>query len=461
MEFKLLEPLEEKITNNKSRGVIKWIIGIGITLIALIVCLAVIVYFALLQITDRLEEPNLAGLTAPIFAGPTIRNHIAFVGNDSNIWLVSPDGEQIRFLTKDSRGYRFPTWAPDGRYLAFVGPNDDDKTVLYVSPASESNPKIIFDDEKSAPFYLYWAPDSQTITFLTQESSGLSMRQVSANRPDNQRILEEGAPFYWVWSPSGDKLLMHVGGSRALSEKAHISILENQSNAQRIELDTAPGRFQAPAWSTDGSHFFYIAANENGRESIFKINAETLAQTVVTNLSGFVYFVLSPNNNNIAYLQIERGNRPPFGNAYVVGTDGKGQKQVTDRLVASMYWSPDGSKLALLTLARNNDGSSAKTGGLAAPLRQKLTLRWWIYHIESGDLEPLISFNPTTAFLQTVPYFDQYHLSLTFWSPDSRYFVITKEDPSGADGTVWVIDTTDQTEPRQVGEGTLAVWSWH
>jgi hypothetical protein len=53
-----------------------------------------------------------------------------------------------------------------------------------------------------------------------------------------------------------------------------------------------------------------------------------------------------------------------------------------------------------------------------------------------------------------------YHLSLTFWSPDSRYFVVTKRSNEGLDGTVWVIDTTGQEEPRQIGKGYLAVWSW-
>jgi hypothetical protein len=93
-------------------------------------------------------------------------------------------------------------------------------------------------------------------------------------------------------------------------------------------------------------------------------------------------------------------------------------------------------------------------------LAQKAFLRWWIYYVETDELEPLITFSPTLDFLQTIPFFDQYHLSLTFWSPDSRYFVITKAKPGGREGTVWVIDTMNQEEPLQIGEGRLAVWSW-
>ena len=63
--------------------------------------------------------------------------------------------------------------------------------------------------------------------------------------------------------------------------------------------------------------------------------------------------------------------------------------------------------------------------------------------------------------MQTVPYFDQYHLSLTFWSPDSRYFVVTSQrSPDDNDADVFVLDTTFVDGQRQIGMGRMAVWSW-
>jgi Tol biopolymer transport system component len=317
----------------------------------------------------------------------------------------------------------------------------------------------LFNDPASAPFYLYWSPDSQSITFLTQERSGLAMRLANAKASTN-RLMAEGNPFYWVWSPAGDKLLMHVGGARAYSKNAHLSILENRAEADRVELNLAPGRFQAPDWSSDGTHFFYIAEDERGHESIYKTNAETLEQTAVTELVGYTFMVLSPDDKHVAYLQIEEDDHPPFGTAYIVDADGNNRRRLTDNLVGSIYWSPDGKRLALLTLALPGDEPTAKAAGLAAPLPQKIIFRWLIYDVETEEVEILTSFTPTRDFLQTVPYFDQYHRSLTFWSPDSRYFVTTKQKSGPADGTVWVYEVTGKEEPRQIGEGTLAVWSW-
>ncbi len=445
----------------KSSFPVKWVVGTALTTVVILICASVVGYLGYVQIRSNLETSGFTELTAPIFDVEPIANQIAFIGNDRNVYTVTPDGEDLQQMTDDGRGYSFPTWAPDSRRLAFIGPDSNDNTSLYMAAASNGETDILYNEPNSAPFYLYWAPDSQSITFLTQERSGLAMRQANARIPDEQRLLEQGAPFYWAWSPNSEKLLMHVGGSRAVSDEAHISLLHNEEEAIRIELDLAPGGFQAPVWSSNGQYFFYIASDEDDDTvSIYRNEAETLEQIKLTNLDGFAYMVLAPDDNHIAYLQIERGDRPPFGTAYIVGTEGNGHKKLTERPVSSMYWAPDGSKVALLTFAESGDGSTAKAGGLASPLSQEVNLRWWIYDVEKEELQPLVSFNPTAAFLQTVPYFDQYHLSLTFWSPDSRYFVVTREKRQGSGGNILVMDTEGKEEPIQVGEGTIAVWSW-
>jgi len=439
---------------------LKWII-LGLIGVGFITCTAVSIGVLLAFDTIR-NTIETTSQYIPLFADQPLTNHIAFMGNDNNMWLVSPDGENLRSITNDGKRYRFPVWAPDGRRLAFIGQDEVNRSSLFISTTGNySDPIEVFKRPGSSPFYLYWAPDSNSITFLTQEQSGLAMRKINTRSPNEDETLGEGAPFYWVWSPQSDKMLVHVGGSRATSDEAHISILENldETAADQVELNLAPGRFQAPVWSSDGSYFYYIAADDD-QESIYKTNAATLNQQLVTNLGGAANMVLSPDDRHIAYTQFERGLRPPFGHAYLVDTDGKNHKRIMDEPAASLYWSPDGKKLALLSISLVNEGPTASLGALASPLPQELFLRWWIYDVDKETLEPLISFSPTDAFLQTVPFYDQYHLSLTFWSPDSQYFVVTKGKTDSDDGTVWVVDTTGQEEPQQIGEGTLAVWSW-
>jgi len=90
-------------------------------------------------------------------------NQIAIVGNDGNVWLASQSQNELQRVTGDQRGYRFPTWSPDGKRLAFIGVDDQDRPTLYVTTGARRQPKIIYNDPSSAPFYIYsvsgWSVD--------------------------------------------------------------------------------------------------------------------------------------------------------------------------------------------------------------------------------------------------------------------------------------------------------------
>ena len=453
----------------------RWPIFVAFSCLGLvaIICIGLAISLIVLQTqTDLVDQ--MTALLRPETALTPARyeydgidiNQIAFVGNDHNIWLVSPDGRDLRPLTDDGSaefGYQFPTWAPDSRHIAFVGPTSARDLALFVSPSETLAPNVIFQSATADPFYLYWSPNSEEITFLTQEQSGLAMRLANIMSGQESRILEKGSPFYWTWSPGSDRLLMHVGGSRAFTPEAHLSLLDNQADATRIELPPAPGRFQAPIWAPDGQHLFYVAESSQGEDAIFQMEVGSQEEYPIADLRGLgvTYMVISPDGRHVAYLESD-GTRPvPLGSPMLVNlTETEVPRLITNRSVMSMYWSPDGEKLALLTADTGDGEPSAKRSGLAAPLPQRVQFRWWVYHLSDGTLTALQTIEPTFDFFQTIPYFDQYHLSLTFWSPDSRNLVITSGIDDQQNGEVLVLDVTGQAPSRKIGMGRLAVWSW-
>jgi hypothetical protein len=58
--------------------------------------------------------------------------------------------------------------------------------------------------------------------------------------------------------------------------------------------------------------------------------------------------------------------------------------------------------------------------------------------------------------------FNQYTLSHSLWSSDSRYLVYADRDERQVE-RVWLIDTQAErgAAPIFVGEGTLGIWSWN
>jgi hypothetical protein len=101
---------------------------------------------------------------------------------------------------------------------------------------------------------------------------------------------------------------------------------------------------------------------------------------------------------------------------------------------------------------------------LAAPARvQRRTLQvtWHVIDLEHDRTIDLNTFEPTESFLYLIQYFDQFAQSVALWSPDSRSLVYTGQPLIGERG-VYVIDAQDAAaQPRFVGPGDFAIWSWH
>ena len=76
--------------------------------------------------------------------------------------------------------------------------------------------------------------------------------------------------------------------------------------------------------------------------------------------------------------------------------------------------------------------------------------------LDTGKARHLTTFTPTGSFLNLLPFFDQYHRSMTLWSPDSRKMVIAANDKQGPG--IYVIDTQTGTSTR-IASGDLASWS--
>ena len=114
-------PVEQETSraSGRSWSVKKLILGLSLLGVVTLACLGTIAYATLGQLWQDFSSSRFS---ASVFSVKPVSNKIAFVGNDDNVWLVSPNGNDLNQITNDGKGYRFPTWAPDGNYLAYIGP---------------------------------------------------------------------------------------------------------------------------------------------------------------------------------------------------------------------------------------------------------------------------------------------------------------------------------------------------
>ncbi len=151
-------------------------------------------------------------------------NRIAFTDPQGRLATVAADGSDLRVLSGLERRFQFPAWSPDDSLLAAIAV-DAQGGAVYITPDAESAElNELYRSRSETPFYLYWAPDSQSLGFLANHPSGLGLHLASVDDADS-RLRLTGRPFYWQWSADSRELLIHSGFSGPSASLGFISAL--------------------------------------------------------------------------------------------------------------------------------------------------------------------------------------------------------------------------------------------
>ena len=395
---------------------------------------------------------------------------IAYVGPEGNIYVSDQGGGQLKSITEDAkipesetdsfRFYQTPTWSYDGKHLAYVGLSGEGTQItseVYIASIEEDSSIKVFSETNEAPFYLYWAPDNENVSFLSSTTSGqpLILENVSATGGERV-ILDTGSPYYWSWAPDGHVMIVHAGGASAASAE-RLAFLEVGSEITEDGIEMSPGTFQAPAWSPDGSHILLaIKDDETGDKSIVVTNAAGEPQKILGYFAGEAAFAWSRDSEKVAYIASDQVIQDGLlGPLHVTNLD-TSEEIVQDRKVLAFFWSPNSKRIAYFVPFLNN---ATQSDGEENSTNQNILLQLNVLDVETGENHEQFNFVPTTEFLSVLVYFDQYHQSNTIWSPDNNNLVLSFVDGDGHSG-IAVVAASGQLEPRLLGPGTVAFWSW-
>jgi Tol biopolymer transport system component len=369
---------------------------------------------------------------------------------DGNLVTLRPDGTERLTLAVAAEGeveLSQAAWAPDGTRVAWGQLDQLEGSVrTQVVTSAPGGGERTAAEVPFLPFYLAWDPTSRHVAYLGNQGDGVGLGVVeeAVGEAPNARSLDEGQPYYFAWSPAGDRLLIHEGDDR-------LEELDLEGGTEIV--DERPGVFQAPAWSPDGLTQLYVRRGGGLRQTIVaRLRGRDRAQDLVP-IVGAGFMVLSPDGQRMAFQALspdeldlydrDLPERVEDVGVTVVDLDTGRAERISTDVAAAWYWSPDGTRLAILEPVYDGDGP--------------ISFRWRVWDGTSDVLTP--TFTASLPLLQeTTPFFSQFAQSWSMWAPDGSAFAFPLDLP-GAVNTIVVQPVDPDLPPYTVGRGTFVAWS--
>ena len=394
-------------------------------------------------------------------------NLIAFVNADGDVMTMKPDGLQVSPISPDVEGFfTWPTWSPDGNTLVYSGVLQQDEELqlnLYASEVSGAARRVLYASEpgevgllaQGVVHYPLWSPDGERLAFIAIADGGLSLFMDDLRDDPGARHLLDDGPLWMSWSRDSSTLAVHRG-------REHFLVAPDDETVVQ-PLDIRAIGYRVPALHpVDGSLTLRtqpaaLSASVSGARLD---GAKVQSITPIRSVEGEAAFLWSSTGEYLAIAEaaqyfMYRGTPLPLYDGIAVVPTGSSQKTVELNLpIIAFFWSPDGTKIALVTL-------SERQGALS----------WALYDVLSDERMRLVDFAPSAEQMTVFQFFDQYAYSHSVWSPDSASIVFAGDlltdsvtasaggHPGHASFHIIVVDVEPVAEAHVIGEGIMGFWS--
>ena len=299
-----------------------------------------------LAVNLLLVSISLAQLASTRIAFMSTRN----MDWDAEIYLMDPNGEQIRRLTEQPKYDGDPAWSPDGKRITFVSYRDlkqiPERGVIrgeiYVMNADGTNPINLTRSAERADKISTWSPDGKQIAFTSAElfnghtlvNSDIFVMDVDGGNSinlTNHDALDQTPD----WSPNGN----WIAFSSLRDGNWEIYVMD-ADGANPINITNHPAKDGRPDWSPDGQQIAFTS-DRDGNLEIYVINADGANPINVTNHPAEDnHASWSPDGTRIAF---DSNRDDPFGEIYVMNADGTNPSNLTqdpDNFDLYPSWGP-------------------------------------------------------------------------------------------------------------------------
>jgi TolB protein len=318
----------------------------------------------------------------------------------------------------------------------------------------------VFNTDSLRPIYLYWSPDSEKLTLLSQPlgSAELELGVIELDQ-DVYRTLDNGQPYYWSWLPDNSALVTHVGGDVRLNAAARLTLVPLDPLRSKADFNIPPAAFQSPAISPDGRYLAYVTTTASGTSLVAR-EIDGPDEQLLTDVPGFAYFAYAPRGHRIAVMKSATPGPSADGQLAIIDTrSGRETMLLPHDDVIAFFWSPNGHRIAYLLPARPDEEQGLELDPVFARQPRLFYAELRVADVRRGNSWRVVQFPLSEGFLRLhLPFFDQYLRSTSIWSPNSRFLTYAALTADAAPG-IFVSAASGALRPQFVAIGDLAFWS--
>lgn len=145
------------------------------------------------------ETPAIASTRSDFQPAVSSAGRVAFVSTrsgNSEIWVANAMGqEEIRLTTMKSQATRYPSWSPDGQFIAFEAQRDGQSDIFVVDAAGGQPQQITrsaFEESRPA-----WTHDGKAVYFGSDKSGAWQVWRHTLATGDAEQVTTAGGLAGW------------------------------------------------------------------------------------------------------------------------------------------------------------------------------------------------------------------------------------------------------------------------